>query len=147
MLSTCCTLTKTVFVLLLVAATYQLAITAPIVRRQNAESNCDNPPSSAHLRNGLFVTRDILKNSSNVSTVEQNFNTANNDNDTVAIERACDLLAYYYLVKELDGSNGLLFIILERTILDACNYWVSVLIIIAYIHAKTHHYSHMQLAC
>ena len=93
------------------------------------------------------MTREILKNSSNVSTVEQNFNTANNDNDAVAIERACDLLAYYYLVKELDGSNDLLFIILERTILDACNYWVSVLIIIAYIHAKTHHYSHMQLAC
>ena len=144
MLSSCYTLTKTVFVLLLVAATYQLAITAPIVRRQNAEINCD---TSAHLKNGLSVTRDILKNSSNVSTVEQNFNTANNDNDTVAIERACDLLAYYYLVKELDGSNGLLFIILERTILDACNYWVSVLIIIAYIHAKTNHYIHMQLAC
>ena len=47
MLSTCYTLTKTVFVLLLVAATYQLAITAPIVRRQNAEINCD---TSAHLK-------------------------------------------------------------------------------------------------
>jgi len=122
MLSTCCTLTKTVFVLLLVAATYQLAITAPIVRRQNAKINCDNPPSEAHLKNGLFVTSEILK-----STVEQDFNTTNN-NDTVAIERACDLLTYYYHMKERNESNNLLFIILERTILDACNYWVSVIL-------------------
>ena len=128
MLSTCCTLTKTVFVLLLVAATYQLAITAPIVRRQTSNCTCptgNDPSSAAHLKNGLSVTGDILNSSSNVSTVEQNFNTTNNDNDTVAIERACDLLAYYYLVKELNESNDLLFIILERTILDACTHWVS----------------------
>ena len=123
MLSTCCTLTKTVFVLLLVAATYQLAITAPIVRHQT--SNCptgNDPSSAAHLKNGLFVTSEILN-----STVKQDFYTTNN-NDTVAIERACDLLDYYYLMKELNESNDLLFIILERTILDACNYWVSVII-------------------
>ena len=141
MLSTCCTLTKTVFVLLLVAATYQLAITAPIVCRQT--SNCptgNDPSSAAHLKNGLFLTSEILN-----TTVKQDFNTTNN-NDTVAIERACDLLDYYYLMKEINESKDLLFIIFERTILDACTHWVSV-ITIAYIHAKTHHYSHMQLAC
>ena len=73
-----------------------------------------------------MVTSVILKNSSNISTVEQDFNTTNN-NDTVAIERACDLLAYYYLVKELNESDDLLFIIFERTILDACTHWVSVI--------------------
>ena len=127
MLSTCCTLTKTVFVLLLVAATYQLAITAPIVRRQTCNCPTGNPSSTTHLLNGLFVTSEILKNSSNVSTVEQNFNITNN-NDTVAIERACHLLTYYYLVKELNESNDLLFIILEQTILGACTHWVSALI-------------------
>ena len=126
MLSTCCTLTKTVFVLLLVAATYQLAITAPIVRRQTSNCSTDNPSSADHLLNGLMATSVILKNSSNISTVEQDFNTTNND--TVAIERTCDLLAYYYLVKEFNERDDLLFIILERTILDACNYWVSVII-------------------
>ena len=120
MLSTCCTLTKTVFVLLLVAATYQLAITAPIVRRETSDCPTGNDPSSAaHLRNGLSVTIEILN-----STVNQDFNTTNN-NDTVAIERACDLLDYYYLMNE---SNGLLFIILKQTILDACTHWVSVII-------------------
>ena len=118
MLSTCCTLTKTVFLLLLVAATYQLAITAPIVRRQT--SNCHS--SAAHLKNGLSVTIEILN-----STVNQDFNTTNN-NDTVAIERACDLLDYYYLMEELNESNDLLLIILKQTILDACTHWVSALI-------------------
>jgi len=122
MLSTCCTLTKTVFVLLLVAATYQLATTAPIVRRETSNCPTGNPSSASHLIYGLSVTSVILKR-----TVEQDFNTANNDGDTVAIERACDLLAYYYLVKELNESNDLLFIIFERTILDACTHWVSVI--------------------
>ena len=126
MLSTCCTLTKTVFVLLLVAATYQLAITAPIVRRQTSNCSTDNPSSADHLINGLMATSVILKNSSNISTVEQDFNTTNN-NDTVAIERACDLLDYYYLMKEINESKDLLFIIFERTILDACTHWVSVI--------------------
>jgi len=67
------------------------------------------------------VTSVILK-----STVKQDFNTTNN-NDIMAIERACDLLTYYYLMKELNESNDLLFIILERTILDACTHWVSVI--------------------
>ena len=145
MLSTCCTLTKTVLVLLLVAATYQLAITAPIVRRETSNCSTDNPSSASHLINGLSAISVILNKSSNVSTVEQAFNTTNN-NDIVAIERACDLLDYYYLMKEINESKDLLFIIFERTILDACTHWVSV-ITIAYIHAKTHHYSHMQLAC
>jgi len=123
MLSTCCTPTKTVFVLLLVAATYQLAITAPIVRRQTSNCLTGNPSSTTHLLNGLFVTSEILNNFSNF---KQNFNTTNN-NDKVAIERACDLLDYYYLMKELNESNDLLFIILEQTILDACTHWVSVI--------------------
>jgi len=127
MLSTCCTLTKTVLVLLLVAATYQLAITAPIVRRQTSNCSTDNPSSASHLISGLFVISVILNKSSNVSTVEQDFNTTNNDNNTVAIERACDLLAYYNLMKELNENNDLLFIILEQTILDACTHWVSVI--------------------
>ena len=126
MLSTCCTLTKTVFVLLLVAATYQLAITAPIVRRQTSNCSTDNPSSASHLINGLSVISVILNKSSNVSTVEQDFNTTNN-NDTVAIERACDLLAYYNLMQELNENNDLLFIILKQTILDACTHWVSVI--------------------
>ena len=125
MLSTCCTLTKTVFVLLLVAATYQLAITAPIVRRETSDCTCptgNDPSSAAHLKNGLSVTIEILN-----STVNQDFNTTNN-NDTVAIERACDLLDYYYLMEELNESNDLLLIILKQTILDACTHWVSALI-------------------
>jgi len=69
------------------------------------------------------VTSEILNNFSNF---KQNFNTTNN-NDKVAIERACDLLDYYYLMKELNESNDLLFIILEQTILDACTHWVSVI--------------------
>ena len=127
MLSTCCTLTKTVLVLLLVAATYQLAITAPIVRRETSNCSTDNPSSASHLINGLSVISVILSKSSNVSTVEQDFNTTNN-NDIVAIARACDLLTYYYnLMKELNENNDLLFIILKQTILDACTHWVSVI--------------------
>jgi len=53
MLSTCCTFTKSVFVLLIVTATCQLAITAPTVRRCTTSLS----DAEADLRNGLLVAR------------------------------------------------------------------------------------------
>ena len=55
MLPTCCVFTKTVFVLLIVAATCQLAITAPIGRRCTTTL----PPAWANLRAGLYVTKMV----------------------------------------------------------------------------------------
>jgi len=50
MLSTCCTFTKSVLVLLIVAATCQLAITAPVVCNHTSLSDAERD-----LRDGLLV--------------------------------------------------------------------------------------------
>ena len=59
------------------------------------------------------------------STVEEQFSATGDD--AVAIKKACDLLAHYYLVKAVNNVNDTdsFLIYLEQTVLDACTHWVS----------------------
>jgi len=60
MLSTCFTSTKTVLVLLIAAATLQLGVASPIVRREIFIVNLS--PSETNLRDGLFVADFMVDN-------------------------------------------------------------------------------------
>jgi len=65
MLSTCCTSTKIVLVLLIAAANLQLGVASPIVHRETCIVNLS--PVEATLRDGLFVANFIADTLSLVS--------------------------------------------------------------------------------
>jgi len=58
MLSTCFTSTKTVLVLLIAAATLQLGVASPIVRRESCTVNLSS--AKTNLRDGLIVAGRIV---------------------------------------------------------------------------------------